>query len=139
MGQLNLEVQVRSHLQEIGTLVQDKEETELGQLQEVKHVDLNNLEHDDVQKELEQPWALKQMDPRKDKDKDETDLREPQEVVKHVDLKNLEQVDVQEGLEQPRALKQMDPRKDKEQTDLGQLQEVKLWMDHFDLHEMDWH
>ena len=76
MGQLNLEVHVRSHLQEIGTLVQDKEETELGQLQEVKHVDLNNLEQVDVQEGLEQPWALKLMNPS------DLKLQEVQKIMK---------------------------------------------------------
>ena len=80
MEQLNLEVEVRSHLQQIGTLVQDKEETELGQLQEVKHVDLNNLEQVDVQDGLE---TLKQMDP--------SDLK-LQEVQKMTKLKAFEMI-----------------------------------------------
>ena len=137
-----LEVEVRSYLWKIGTLVWDKEETDLEHLQEVKHVDLNNPEQVDVQDGLRQPRALIQMDPRKDKDKEKTYLGQLQELqelqklqdVKHVDLNNLGQVDVQDGLRQPWALIQMDPRKDKdkEKTDPGQLQEVK----HVDLNNL---
>ena len=55
----------------------DKEKTDPGQLQEVKHVDLNNLEQVDAQEGLEQPaWALKQMD------SSDSQLQEVQKMMK---------------------------------------------------------